>query len=85
MIITGFLGDHVIGSINSGWPKIDTFCVCAKLEKCVNLWRADFRLYFPEILVEKLTFYNFENNLKKIFVTKGNETFNRFFILLGRP
>ena len=23
----------------SGSPKIDTFCVCSQLQKCVNLWR----------------------------------------------
>ena len=40
-------------------PKIDTFCVCSKLEKCVNLWRVNlwrtnFWLYFPVFLAQKL-------------------------------
>ena len=32
----------LIEKFKSPSPKIDTFCVCSKLEKCVNLWRANF-------------------------------------------
>ena len=39
-------------------PKIDTFCVCSKLEKCVNLWRVNFwraNFFQRNFLVQKLT------------------------------
>ena len=43
----------------SGSQKIDTFCICSKFEKCVNLWRvnlwcANFWLIFPTIYSSQL-------------------------------
>ena len=54
--------------VYSGSPKIGTFCVCSQLQKCVNLWRANFRPNFLEIFWSKN--WNFDRvgfHLKKTF------------------
>ena len=49
-------------------PKIDTFCVCSKLQKCVNLWRVNlwpgnFWLYFPKKFWSKIDIIEFREHL----------------------
>ena len=49
-------------------PKIDTFCVCSKLQKCVNLWRGNFWRYFPKNFWSKIDILKFREILENLSI-----------------
>ena len=71
-------------------PKIDTFCVCSKLEKCVNLWRVNlwrtnFWLYFPVFFGPEIDIFWILRPFSKkecFWRNKVIKTFTGFFNLL---